>query len=312
MSAPTRTPRSSWIEEGLRALAAGGPDAVRIEPLARALGVTRGGFYWHFDDRRALLEEILDAWERASVDEVIERVESEGGDARAKLRRLSALAASSDEPLRIDLAVRDWARREQTVAERLRRVDNRRMDYMRSLFGAFCPDEDDVEARCMVFYSLWIGSHFIAADHGARSRADVLKLALRRLEAWQPPRPPTLLTDGLRDWVQARAPTAEATCRTCRTMGAAAVPPNPAPTSIAATATFGSRAGAKATNHASASLGLVEFGRSSAVPVLPATSTPGSRLPCRCPSGRRRASSSAPGGRPSAGWPGWARAARWW
>jgi hypothetical protein len=104
------------------------------------------------------------------------------------LRRLSALAASSDEslriePLRIDLAVRDWARREQTVAKRLRRVDNRRMDYLRSLFGAVCPDEDDVEARCMVFYSLWIGSHFIAADHGARSRAAVLKLALRRLEA---------------------------------------------------------------------------------------------------------------------------------
>ncbi len=183
MSAPTRTPRGSWIDEGLRALAAGGPDAVRIELLARELGVTRGGFYWHFVDRRALLGEILDAWERLSVDEVIERVEGEGGAARAKLRRLSALAASSDEPLRIDLAVRDWARREPTVAKRLRRVDDRRMDYLRSLFGAFCPDTDDVEARCMVFYSLWIGSHFIAADHGARSRADVLKLALARLEA---------------------------------------------------------------------------------------------------------------------------------
>ena len=51
----TRTPRTSWIDEGLRALAAGGPEAVRIEPLARALGVTKGGFYWHFADRRALL-----------------------------------------------------------------------------------------------------------------------------------------------------------------------------------------------------------------------------------------------------------------
>src|ERR687898_2312330 len=172
MSAPTRTPRSSWIEEGLRALAAGGPDAVRIEPLARALGVTRGGFYWHFDDRRALLEEILDAWERASVDEVIERIESEDGDARAKLRRLSALAGSSDEPLRIDLAVRDWARRDQTVADRLRRVDNRRMDYMRSLFGAFCADEDEIEVRCMLAFSMLIGSHFIAAEHGLRSRPD--------------------------------------------------------------------------------------------------------------------------------------------
>jgi AcrR family transcriptional regulator len=183
MAAPTRTPRTSWIDEGLRALAAGGPDAVRIEPLAQALGVTRGGFYWHFDDRRALLEEILDTWERMSVDQVIERVESEGGDATAKLRRLSTLAASSEEPLKIDLAVRDWARRESAVAERLRRVDNRRMEYLRSLFGALSSDEDDVEARCLVFYSLWIGNHFIAADHHPRTRADVLKLALGRLGA---------------------------------------------------------------------------------------------------------------------------------
>src|SRR6267378_7469477 len=145
----TRTPRSSWIEEGLRALAAGGPDTVRIEPLAQALGVTKGGFYWHFDDRRALLEEMLDTWEREGVDEVIERVEAEPGDARAKLRRLFAIGLSSGDVLKIDLAVRDWARREETVAERLRGIDNRRMDYMRSLFGAICPDEDDVEARCL-------------------------------------------------------------------------------------------------------------------------------------------------------------------
>jgi AcrR family transcriptional regulator len=178
----TRTPRSSWIDEGLRALASGGPDAVRIEPLARALGVTKGGFYWHFDHRRALLDEMLDAWERALVDEVIERVDAAGGDARARLRRLSAIAFSSDELLRIDLAVRDWARRDRAVADRLRRADNRRMDYMRSLFSAFCPDQDEVEARCMIAFSLWIGNHFIAADHGARSRADVAELVMRRLQ----------------------------------------------------------------------------------------------------------------------------------
>ncbi len=179
MAPPTRTPRSTWIDEGLRALAAGGPDAVRIEPLAQALGVTRGGFYWHFDDRNALLYAMLDRWERATTEEVIERLEREGGDARAKLRRLLALTSSS--VLMTDLAVRDWARREPAVAERLRRVDNRRMDGLRSLFGALCSDADDVEARCMLFFSLLIGNHLIAADHGARSRADVLALTLRWL-----------------------------------------------------------------------------------------------------------------------------------
>ena len=113
---------------------------------------------------------------------MIAYVEGEGGDARARLRRLSALASSGEGLLRTDLAVRDWSRREPAVAARLRRVDNRRMEYLRSLFGAMHGDEDDVEVRCMFAFSLWIGEHFIAADHGGRSRAEVVELAMRRLE----------------------------------------------------------------------------------------------------------------------------------
>jgi AcrR family transcriptional regulator len=183
MAAPTRTPRTSWIDEGLRALAAGGPDAVRIEALARALGVSKGGFYGYFDGRPALLEEMLDAWERATIDEVIKRVEREGGDARAKLRRLFALASSSRDLLKIELAIREWARRDWGVAKCLRRIDNRRMQYTRSLFAAFCPDEDEVEVRCLVAMSLFVAGPLIAADHGGRSRADVVALTMRRLLA---------------------------------------------------------------------------------------------------------------------------------
>jgi len=178
----TRTPRSRWIEEGLRVLARGGPEAVRIEPLAEALGVTKGGFYWHFADRDALLGEVLDAWERANLEAVIERVERDGGDERTRLRRLFALAFSGTEALRTDLAVRDWARRDPAVAERVRRVDNRRMEYLRGLFGAIGPDQADVEARCLLALSLWIGNHFLAAEHGARSRAEILERAARLVE----------------------------------------------------------------------------------------------------------------------------------
>ena len=182
MAAITRTPRSRWIEEGLRALAAGGPDAVRVEVLAQALGVTKGGFYGHFADRDALLEEMLDSWERMSIDEVLERVERQGGDARAKVRLAGALTFSR-ELLPVDLAIRDWARRDRAVAARLRRVDNRRMDCLRLLFGAICSDQDEVEARSTLAFSLVIGHHFMAADHGARSHADALDLAARWLLA---------------------------------------------------------------------------------------------------------------------------------
>lgn len=183
MSAPTRTPRATWIDEGLRALADGGPEAVRVEALAETLGVSKGGFYWHFEDRGALLDEMLDRWERLVIDEVIERVESEGGVARAKLWHLFTLAAaySRDGVLAIELAVRDWARRQSSVAARLRRVDNRRMEYMRGLFAAISADENDVEVRCMLAMSLFVGNHFIAADHGVRSREEVMKLAVGRI-----------------------------------------------------------------------------------------------------------------------------------
>ncbi|MEU7553686.1 TetR/AcrR family transcriptional regulator [Streptomyces sp. NPDC044571] len=177
--AVARTPRAKWIEEGLRALAEGGPEAVRIEVLAQALGVSKGGFYGYFGNRGALLTEMLDAWEHEVTEAVIERVESGGGDARAKLERLIRIASSGGGPITgitADLAVRDWARRDEGVAERLRRVDNRRMEYLRSLFRTFCADEDDVEVRCMLAVSLRIGNHFVAADHGTRSRAEVLEL----------------------------------------------------------------------------------------------------------------------------------------
>jgi AcrR family transcriptional regulator len=176
-----RTPRTAWIDAGLRALSAGGPDAVRVEPLARALGVTKGGFYWHFDDRDGLLDAMLDTWERMVIDDVIDRVERDGGDARAKLRRLFALAAAHRDFVEAELAVRDWARRDKAAAERLQRVDNRRMDYLRSQFREICDDADEVEVRCMLVMSLFIATHFIAADHDGRRRSDVIQLTLARV-----------------------------------------------------------------------------------------------------------------------------------
>ncbi|MFI6509291.1 TetR/AcrR family transcriptional regulator [Streptosporangium sp. NPDC050855] len=173
----TRTPRDRWVEEGLRALADGGPDAVRVETLAKRLGVTKGGFYGFFADRAALLTEMLDTWERESTDEVIDRIEREGGDPKTKIYRAGVLTFSDDRLLPIDLAIRDWARRDEAVAERLRRVDDRRMALLRELIGTFCSDPDEVEARSLLAFCVAIGEHFLAAGHGDRTRAQVLARA---------------------------------------------------------------------------------------------------------------------------------------
>jgi AcrR family transcriptional regulator len=175
-----KTPPEAWVDAALAALAEGGPDAIRIEALAASLGVTKGGFYGEFADRDALVERVLDSWERAVVDDVIAQVENTDDDPRTKLRHLFELA--SERPvarrvLAVELAIRDWARRSPDVGERLRRVDNRRMAYLRTLFRQISTDED-AEGRSLLAFSLFVGNSLIAAEHDGRSRRDVVAHAL--------------------------------------------------------------------------------------------------------------------------------------
>ena len=82
--------REDWINRGLQVLAEEGMEAVRVEPLAKRLNVTKGSFYWHFKNRQALLLEILQAWVNLQTDSIINLVETAGGSASAKLMYLFA------------------------------------------------------------------------------------------------------------------------------------------------------------------------------------------------------------------------------
>jgi AcrR family transcriptional regulator len=179
--AKVSTPPERWVEAGLRALARGGPEAVRIDVLAKELGVTRGGFYWHFADRQALLDTMLDAWEKECVDDVMARVDARGGTGRDRLLSLFAIGVERPELLPLELTIRDWARRDDTVRSRVARVDDRRMAYLRQLFGEFVADPIDIEVRCMTITAVYLANDLIAATHEGHSRDEILLRGLERL-----------------------------------------------------------------------------------------------------------------------------------
>jgi hypothetical protein len=114
--------------------------------------------------------------EGRSTEEVLERVERKGGDPRTKMGKAGVLTFS-EVLLPVDLAVRDWSRRDAAVADRLRRVDNTRMDYLRAQIATFRDGSSDVEALALLAFSLAIGNHLVAADHAGRSRTAVLRRA---------------------------------------------------------------------------------------------------------------------------------------
>jgi AcrR family transcriptional regulator len=166
----------------LEVLADEGVEGVRVEPLAKRLHTTKGSFYWHFKDREALIGAALDAWVEAGTEAIIRHVDANAGDPRASLKALwERTLEESEHSLRIELAIRDLAQRDEGVRARVRQVDERRLGYLRAHFLQLGGGAALTEARSLLLYSLLIGNYFIDADHGRLSRARVLKAALEEL-----------------------------------------------------------------------------------------------------------------------------------
>jgi AcrR family transcriptional regulator len=58
-----------WLDQGLKTLADQGFTALKAEPLSRAMGVSRGSFYWHFADIAAYHAAILSHWRDVAAEQ---------------------------------------------------------------------------------------------------------------------------------------------------------------------------------------------------------------------------------------------------
>jgi AcrR family transcriptional regulator len=122
-----------WIVAALAALAEGGIDAVRIERLARRLNTSKGSFYWHFTDRPALLTAVLDFWEAEGTTLVISSAETIENPAQRIQAVVDAALVATEQGVdvaRTESALRAWAAEEPVVAQRVARVDKRRVTYL--------------------------------------------------------------------------------------------------------------------------------------------------------------------------------------
>jgi AcrR family transcriptional regulator len=150
-----RRTRDDWNGVALRALAEGGVAAVAVEPLAARLGATKGSAYWHFPNREALLRATLERWEREHTEAVIELVESVS-EPEAKLRLLFAKVLENVGHSAVELAVLA-AKDDPVVAPVVARVTERRIGYLRELFGLLGFDAEVARRRAVLAYSIYLG-----------------------------------------------------------------------------------------------------------------------------------------------------------
>ena len=169
-----RLDAAAWIAAAFDALADGGIDAIRVEPLAKSLAITKGSFYWHFADRRALIDAMLTAWTDGRIAAI--RQQTERGEPSVVLRNLADLYTrhANLRGLAIELAIRSLARTDEPSAKAVRAVDRERLAHVGKLFAALGWPRGEAQARAILFYSYLFGQSLLdgeAVPPAARDKA---------------------------------------------------------------------------------------------------------------------------------------------
>jgi AcrR family transcriptional regulator len=166
-----------WLDQGLRTLAKHGFIALKAEPMAKAMGVSRGSFYWHFADIGAFHRGILEHWRDVAVERIIADIEALPPDGNA-LQALLTRAFGGKPPL-LEGAMRSWAARDPVARSAVQAVDARRMGYIEKLLVDAGLPSEVARARTQILYWAFLGFALSDKPPSPTRRTAILKELLR-------------------------------------------------------------------------------------------------------------------------------------
>ena len=155
-SGPRRLSRDDWITAALAAIADGGLAAVGVEPIAARLGATKGSFYWHFENRDALLEAAISRWEKETTTDVIAEITTAEDTPAGQFRRLVTGVIERAEQDRVGPALLASATH-PTVAPALQRVTTARLNLIATVLRRLGFPPAEARRRALLAYSAYLG-----------------------------------------------------------------------------------------------------------------------------------------------------------
>jgi AcrR family transcriptional regulator len=173
----------SWIDAGFAEIGRSGVEGVRVEVLAKNLGVTKGGFYRRFKDRAALLEGMLQSWSAGRIVAIEQQASLDGAPPRDRLRSLIRLYSErmNAQGMAIELAIRQWARADETAAEAVASVDAARLKNVGQLYRATGLAAEQADAQAFLFYCFIFGQSLLFLESGPRKRAQLVAKSAEKL-----------------------------------------------------------------------------------------------------------------------------------
>jgi AcrR family transcriptional regulator len=149
----------NWVEAAICMLVENGQGAVRVEPLARRLSVSKGSFYWHFSDRQALLDAIWQHWHQAALHDIIHALDP----VPKGVPRLQALIGivAQDRPeiggAQAEPAMRAWARHDAQYQPLVQAVDTARLAFLTACFEDSGQKTAQAQGNANLFYAAHLG-----------------------------------------------------------------------------------------------------------------------------------------------------------
>ncbi|WP_407193689.1 TetR/AcrR family transcriptional regulator [Bradyrhizobium sp. STM 3566] len=172
-----------WVEAGFSELARAGVEGVRVEVLAKNLGVTKGGFYRRFADRAALLDAMLNGWREGRIAAIAQQTSLDGQDPRERLRAVIRLYSErlNPEGMAIELAIRQWARSDENAAAAVASVDAARLKHVSELYHATGLIAEEADAQAFLFYCFIFGQSLLFVESGPRKRSQLVAKSAEKL-----------------------------------------------------------------------------------------------------------------------------------
>lgn len=162
----TQLDRNEWIDSAIAALADEGLAGMRVEALAKRFGVTKGSFYWHFKDRHDLFSAVLQTWKEGRIRDIDRQSRAAPGKEGDQLLRIidTYSANRNRKGISIELALRDWARRDAQASAVVEEVGTYRLESTRKLFVASGLSDNEAKSRSLLLYAYVFGQSLMAYD----------------------------------------------------------------------------------------------------------------------------------------------------
>jgi AcrR family transcriptional regulator len=181
-----RLGRNDWILAALRALVQGGISAVRVEPVARDLGATKGSFYWHFKDLAELHQTMLELWEALATTAITAAVKASDRDPVGKLLLLVDLVSVRPDAVyggvEVEPALRDWGRTDPRARAVVERVDRQRLEDLAGFLREAGVAEAELLSKAQLIYAAVIGLENLRLTTGDEMGPPLRALVMRLID----------------------------------------------------------------------------------------------------------------------------------